>query len=89
MVKYAQSGPESLETSRFFLIKTACSNWFVKPLSRSKHLSLGSKNESYALSALKDTIMLDSSTHLERGPIEFGLVQSKSEHCLASSIDGF
>ena len=60
----------------------------MKPLSRNKYLSLGSKRESCVLPALKCISVIDSDSHLERGPIEFILVKSITNPWLASSIDG-
>ena len=89
MVKRIQSGPVSMHDDRKSMLETVCTNWFMKPLARNQNLSLGSKNETYVLSALKDINMLDTDAQLEYGPVEFGLVQSKTHPWLASSIDRF
>ena len=89
LVQRIQSGPVSMHGDKKSILETVCTNWFMKPLARNQHLSLGSKNETYVLLALKDINMLDTDVQLEYGPVEFGLVQSKTHPWLASSIDGF
>ena len=59
----------------------------MKALSRSKRLSIRNTNESYALSTLKEIIMIDSDTHLEHAPVEFDTVKSKKDPWIASSSD--
>ena len=54
-----------------------------------KYLSLGSENESHLFPELKDVNIIDSGIHSEHSPIEFGLVQYKTEPWLTSSIDGY
>ena len=59
LIERIRSGPTKVTgESDNTLIHTICMNWFMKPLSQNRHLSLGSKNESYILSALKDINIL-------------------------------
>ena len=57
LVQRIQSGPVVMHDDKKSILETVCTNLFMKPLARNQHLSLGSQNETYVLSALKDIKM--------------------------------
>ena len=69
-------------------LEKTCITWFLKPLTRNIHLSLGGRDKKYVLSSLKYINLFDSDVYLEHYQVGFGLVQFKDFPWLASSIDG-